>query len=260
MNTTQKETQKEIQTTSLSIELSGHVSKSYLAYPASDSDSASDSVAKPIPGVLVIPEFWGLTEVTKNRANQLAKDGYCALALDVYGEGYIAPTAKLATEKMNQLFSDMKTTSERLKNYWLHLKSLKVVDEAKTASIGYCLGGALSLHLARMGVNVTAVVSFHGKLDLLDSIHKASGIKAQVLVCHGEEDTMVSGQSVQNFKQTMDSAGVDYRFVSYPNAQHGWTNPQATERGKKFNIPISYNEVADKASYKEMLKFFKQVF
>ncbi len=240
-----------IHTEELSIKQTNHVSKSYLATP---------DVTHPVPGTLVIPEFWGLTEVTRNRARRLAKDGYCALALDIYGDGYVAPTAKDATEKMTKLFSDMETTSKRLKNHWLYLKSLKQVDDSKTASIGYCLGGALSLHLARMGADVKGVVSFHGKLDLLDSIHKASNITAKVLVCHGEADTMVTNQSVQNFKQSMNDAQINYRFISYPNAQHGWTNPQATEKGQKFNIPISYNESADKKSYQDMLQFFTQVF
>ena len=241
-----------IHTESLSIQLGDHTSKSYLAYPLDHN--------KPRPGVLVIPEFWGLTEVTRSRARQLAQDGYCALALDVYGQGWVGETATSASKKMELLFSDMDTTSERLKGYWSFLKNLKQSDENKTASIGYCMGGALSLHLARIGVNVTGVVSFHGKLSPLSSAHHASSIKAKVLVCHGEADVMIPEQDVHNFKKEMEKVQANYKFISYPSAQHGFTNPQATKKGRKFNIPIAYNEEADKASYQEMVQFFHRIF
>ena len=241
-----------IHTENLPIHLSQHTSKSYLAYPLDQN--------KPCPGILVIPELWGLTEVTRNRARQLAQDGYCALALDVYGEGWVGETFTSASEKMAQLFSDMKATSEKLKACLSFLKNLKQSDENNTASIGYCMGGALSLHLARIGVNVTGVVSFHGKLSPLSPDHHAGPIKTKVLVCHGDADVMIPEQEVLNFKQEMEKAQADYKFVSYPSAQHGFTNTQATQKGREFNIPVSYNEAADKASYKEMIQFFKRIF
>ena len=143
----------------------------------------------------------GTDRAHKNKARKLTKEGFCTLTLDIYGEGYRGETALASAEQMNQLYSDMKNTSKRVKFGWEYLKSLDQVDETKTAVIGYCLGGALSLHLARMGADVQAVVSFHGKLALLDSIHKAQNIKAKVLVCHGAEDSMVTETEVQGFKQ-----------------------------------------------------------
>ena len=240
-----------IHTEILTIHLGEHKSKSYLAYPA--------GLQSPRPGVLVIPEFWGLTEHTKNRACRLAELGYCALALDVYGDGYVGDKAEEAAQAMNNLYSNMETTSERMREYFKTLKDLKQTDENKTASIGYCLGGALSLHLARLGENVTGVASFHGNLQARTDI-KPEGMKAKVLVCHGGADSMIPDEQVQNFKKEMESAGADYKFISYPGAKHGFTNPQATENGKKFNIPTAYNEKADKASWEELLKFFKQIF
>ncbi len=235
----------------LTIHLGDHKSKSYLAYPA--------GLESPQPGVLVIPEFWGLTEHTKNKALKLAELGYCALALDVYGEGWVGNTAEESAQAMNQLFSDMDKTSERMLEYLKTLKDLKQTDETKTASIGYCLGGALSLHLARMGAEVTGVASFHGSLKARTTA-KPNSVKAKILVCHGEADSMIPDDHVQSFKQEMEKARADYKFISYPDAKHGFTNPQATENGKKFNIPTAYNEKADKASFEELLKFFKEIF
>ena len=240
-----------IHTEILTMHLNEHKSESYLAYPAGQQT--------PLPGILVIPEFWGLTEHTKNRACALAELGYCALALDVYGGGWVGGTAEEAAQAMNKLYSDMDTTSERMLEYLKALKDLKQTDETKTASIGYCLGGALSLHLARMGADVQGVASFHGNLQARTTI-KPNSFKAKVLVCHGAADSMIPDEQIQNFKKEMDEAGVNYQFISYPNAQHGFTNPQATENGKKFNIPTAYNEQADKASWEEMLKFFKTIF
>lgn len=240
-----------VHTEVLTMHLNEHVSKSYLAYPAGQQS--------PQPGVLVIPEFWGLTEHVKNRAYKLAELGYCALALDVYGEGWVGSTAEEAAAAMNKLFSNMEMTSERMLSYLQALKDLKQTNEVKTASIGYCLGGALSLHLARMGADVTGVASFHGSLDPHITI-KPGSVKAKVLVCHGEADSMIPDEKVQKFKKEMDSMEVDYKFISYPNAQHGFTNPQATENGKAFGIPTAYNEEADKASWEELLNFFNRIF
>lgn len=240
-----------IHTETLTIHSEEHISKSYLAWPA---DQPS-----PQPGILVIPEFWGLMDHIKKRAFALAELGYSALAVDVYGDGWVAHTAEEATNEMNKLFSNMEKTSQRMLAHLKTLKGLKQTDETKTASIGYCLGGALSLHLARMGVDVTGVASFHGGLDPQTTI-QAGSVKAKVLVCHGEADSLIPDKKVESFKNEMDAAGVDYKFVSYPEAQHGFTNPQATENGKKFGIPTAYNEKADKAAWAEMLNFFNQIF
>ena len=125
-----------VHTEILTIHLGEHKSQSYLTYPAGQQS--------PLPAVLVIPEFWGLTEHTKSRALKLAELGYCALALDVYGDGWVGKTAEESAQAMNKLFSNMDKTSERMLEYLKTLKDLKQSDESKTASIGYCLGGALS--------------------------------------------------------------------------------------------------------------------
>ena len=240
-----------IHTETVNINLDQSISKSYLAYPKEKKG--------PQPGILVIPEFWGLTEYIESRARQLAELGYCALAVDIYGEGWTASNVEEASHAMNKLLSNMDKASELLIAHLDKLKTLKQTNETKTASIGYCLGGSLSLHLARMGVDVKGVVSFHGDLGPHTTI-KPGHVKAKIVVCHGEADSMVPDEKAQNFKKEMDAAGVNYKFISYPETQHGFTNPQATERGKKFGIPIAYNEKADKASWEEMIKFFNQIF
>ena len=240
-----------IRTETVNINFDEHTSESYVAYPADKQGSQ--------PGILVIPEFWGLTDYIKGRARSLAELGYCALAVDIYGEGWTANTAEEATNAMNKLFANMEKTSEKLLLHLKTLKDLKQTDETKTASIGYCLGGSFSLHLARLGADVTGVVSFHGDLTP-HTTTQAGNVKAKILVCHGEADDFIPEEKVNNFKKEMEEAGADYKFISYPGAQHGFTNPQATENGKKFGIPTAYDEQADKAAWEEMLKFFNQIF
>jgi dienelactone hydrolase len=85
-------------------------------------------------------------------------------------------------------------------------------------------------------------------------------LKAKILVCHGAADKFVSEEDISNFKNSLDPIGADYMFKSYANATHAFTNPEATQTGKKFNMPIEYNEAADKASWIDMQNFLKAIF
>ena len=107
-----------------------------------------------------------------------------------------------------------------------------------------------------MGVDLKSVVSFHGSLGTANPAKKGE-VKAKVLVLNGAADPFTKPEQIQAFKQEMSNAGVDYRFINYPDAMHAFTNPAATETGKKFGIPLAYNKKADKQSWKEMKKFLK---
>jgi dienelactone hydrolase len=102
------------------------------------------------------------------------------------------------------------------------------------------------------------VVSFHGALG---SFHKPApaSVKAKVLVCHGAADRLVSQDEVDAFKQEMDQAKADYRFLAYPNELHGFTNPEATENGKRYGIPLAYDAEADRRSWQDMTDFLARV-
>jgi dienelactone hydrolase len=102
------------------------------------------------------------------------------------------------------------------------------------------------------------VVSFHGGLAGVPPVKEL--IKAQVLICHGAIDQFVVAQEVATFKKQMDSVGIPYTFKEYANATHAFTNPAATELGKKFSLPIAYNPAADTASWNDMKTFFGTVF
>jgi dienelactone hydrolase len=137
------------------------------------------------------------------------------------------------------------------------LKGQPDVDGGRIAAIGYCFGGGVVLEMARRGLPLSAVVSFHGSLGGLSPVAPGT-VKAKVLVLNGADDRFIKPEQITKFKQDMEAAGVDYRFINYPGAVHSFTNPAATENGKKFNIPLAYNAQADAQSWAEMKALFEK--
>jgi dienelactone hydrolase len=113
--------------------------------------------------------------------------------------------------------------------------------------------------MARQGIGLKGVASFHGSLAVIKP-DKPTPIKAAVRVYNGADDKFIPAEAIEALKKEMADQKVDFKFVNYPGAVHAFTNPEATENGKKFNIPIAYNEAADKASWEDMQKFFKDIF
>jgi len=113
--------------------------------------------------------------------------------------------------------------------------------------------------MARRGVDLAGVVSFHGSLGTQSPAQKGQ-VKGKVLICNGEDDPFTKPEQITAFKSEMENAGVDYQFKSYPHAKHAFTNPDADKFGKQFQLPLQYNKAADKASWNDMKAFLKTVF
>lgn len=205
------------------------------------------------PAILVVPEWWGLDDYPKYRARELARLGYVAMAVDIYGNGKIAETPDSAGKWASAYYANPAAGKSRIDAALAVVKGLPVTDTAKVAAIGYCFGGGMVLNVARLGANLKSVVSFHGTLDGVQP--NKDLLKASVLVCNGAADPFVKPESIALFKKQMDSIGADYTFKDYPGALHAFTNPKATENGKKFNMPIAYDPAADTASWKDMQAF-----
>lgn len=229
----------------------GKTYKGYLATPK--------KLQETTPGVLVVHEWWGLNDYARKRADMLADLGYIAFAVDMYGNGKTADHPKDAGAFSGQVKSNMAAAEKRFKAAMDILKKQKNVNKEKIAAIGYCFGGGVVLEMARRGVDLDAVVSFHGSLTT-DNPAKKGEIKADVAVFTGAADPMVPEESVKNFEKEMKAAGVDYKLVNYPGVVHAFTNPTATKLGKKFEIPIAYDEKADKDSWRQMKDFLKKAF
>ena len=220
--------------------------------------AAYDSTKKgPLPVVLIVHEWWGLTDYPKERAKQLAALGYFAFAVDMYGDGKTANSVEEATKLSGQFYKSMKPGQARFDAALAKIKSFPNVDSTRVGAIGYCFGGAMVLNMARLGEPLKGVVSFHGNLIGAPAVKDL--LKAEILVCHGDSDKFVLPAEVAAFKKQMDSIGAKYTFNHYANATHAFTNPASTENGKKFGIPIAYNGAADTASFNDMKVFFERV-
>lgn len=216
-------------------------------------DDSSDAKR---PGILVVHEWWGHNDYARKRARDLAELGYVALAVDMYGDGKSTGHPKEAGAFAGAVMKDLPLAKARFESALELINEHPLVDPTKNAAIGYCFGGGIVLNMASMGVELDGVVSFHGSLGIKTDI-KPNSVKAKILVCNGEDDKLVSQQSIQTFKQKMNAARADFAFRNYKGAQHGFTNPGATEKGKEFGLPIAYQEAADIQSWMEMGVFLK---
>ena len=210
------------------------------------------------PIVLIVPEWWGISDYTRSRATQLARMGYFAFAIDMYGEGKTAETPEEAEKLSAPFYGKTNIAIPRFRAAMDKAKTYLNADKSKIAAIGYCFGGTMVLNMARAGEPLLGVVSFHGNLPVYPT--KKELLKADMLICHGEDDKFVSDAEVSAFKQQMDSLGAAYTFKTYPNATHAFTNPAATAKGIKYNIPVAYNAPADTASFNEMKTFLQRIF
>lgn len=223
----------------------------YLAYDS--------SIEGRRPGIVVVHEWWGHNEYARKRARMLAELGYVALAVDMYGEGKTADHPSEAGKFAGAVMQNLDAAKARFLAALNVLKEQDVTDSTQLGAIGYCFGGGVVLHMARMGIDLEGVVSFHGSLGT-ETPADSGDIKAGILVCHGAEDPFVKPETIEAFKNEMDSAGADYKFISYPGAVHSFTNPAADSVGKAHDLPLAYNESADRKSWEDMKQFFDRIF
>lgn len=208
------------------------------------------------PGVLVMPEAFGLGPHAKSRAERIAQLGYVALAGDPYGNGIIAKNLQEAMQHAGPLREDPVKFRARGRAALDKLASLPQVDPTRLAAIGFCMGGTFGLELARDGANLRGVVSFHGGLET--KIPAVAGkTKARILVCTGADDPFVPVAQVNAFEEEMSKAGVDWQVHSYGGTVHSFTNPDAATAGIDG---LKYNKAADERSWNSMVAFFNEIF
>ncbi len=241
----------EIRTQEVSYSGGGVEMKGFLAW--------DDGIEGERPGILVVHEWWGHNEYPRTRAKMLASLGYTALALDMYGDGRTADHPNDAGAFMTAVLENMESGRARFEAAHELLKSQTTVDAAKTGAIGYCFGGGVVLHMARMGADLKAVASFHGSLDLA-SAPGVDQMHTRVVAYNGEADSFISAEVIAAFKAEMEAAGADYDFIQLPGAIHGFSNPAATANGEKFGIPLKYSPLADEASWAHMQLVFAEAF
>jgi dienelactone hydrolase len=227
----------------------GTTLKGYVAY--------DDAIKGKRPGVIVVHEWWGHNAYARSRADMLAKLGYTAIALDMFGDGKTIDHPDDAGKMAGAISSNMPLMKARFLAALKTLNAEPTVDPARTGAIGYCFGGSVVLNMAREGVGLAAVAAFHAQVGGQTKAVKGK-FQGRVLVANGADDKWITPESVEAFKKEMDAAGVKYKYVAYPGAIHGFTNPAATGLGEKFQIPIAYNKDADEKSWIELTTLFRE--
>ena len=208
------------------------------------------------PGILVIHEWWGITPHVRGEARRFAEQGYTAFVVDMYGDARTADNPKDAGKLAGSVIKNPSVMESRFNSARAELAKHRTVDGSRIGASGYCFGGAVALNMARAGADLAAVATFHGGLYTNTPAPKA--IKPKILVLNGAADPLVKPDQIAAFKRDMDAAKADYRFINYPGALHAFTNPEATELGKKFNLPIAYDPKVDRQAKAEAARFFAE--
>lgn len=211
------------------------------------------------PGILVIHDWWGHSDFVRGEARKLAKEGYVALAVDLYGDGQQAPDPETAGKLAHSLFDHHETWMARFDAAREHLSNHPMVEPGSIAAVGYSLGGATVLEAARQGSPISAVVSYYGKLTT-DHPAPNGTVKAKILVIQPANDLIFPATQIIQFMKEMDAAGAIYRVVNYPGAKHLFNRPDAGKYASKFNMPVAYDANTDQLAWSEMVKFFSDVF
>jgi dienelactone hydrolase len=224
----------------------GKQSNGFIAY--------DENLKGKLPIVVIIPEWWGVTDYVKSRAKQLAALGYFAIDADLFGDGKTAADPNEAMALTKPYYTNPDLTLPAVEAAIAKASTFPQADTTRIAAIGYCFGGFVVLNAAKLGAPLKAVVSFHGGLGGVQP--KKGLIQGDILVCQGGADQFVQEPDQIAFKKSMDSIGAHYMFISYAGASHAFSNPGATALGEKFKLPIAYNAAADTASWKAMQSLF----
>ncbi|MBN2509185.1 MAG: dienelactone hydrolase family protein [Spirochaetales bacterium] len=218
--------------------------KNFIGYLAWDA-----GISQARPGIIVVHEWLGINEYAKKRADDLAKEGYVAFALDMYGDGKTIPMSE-ARAMSGTVGSDFPLIQARFNTALELLKNQELVDADKIAAIGYCFGGGIVLNMARMGTDIDGVVSFHGSLNT-GLTAGAGDIRTKVLAFQGEGDPAAPAERRDAFVAEMEASGADYEYVVYENVNaHNFTNPEGS----------TYYEKEAEMAWDQMLEFFNGLF
>jgi dienelactone hydrolase len=197
--------------------------KSFLVY--------DDAVTAKRPGLLMVPNWYGINDMAIAKAREIAGKDYVILLTDMYGGDAHPKNADEAGVAVKPLYGDRKMMRERVARAFAELKAQEKnapIDPARLAAIGFCFGGSAVLDLARTGADVAAVVTFHGLLS--DDSKLGSKLHAaHVLALNGADDANVPPEQRAAFEAEMRAAKVDWASVDYGNAVHCFTEKEATD-------------------------------
>lgn len=211
-----------------------------------------------LPGVLIVPEWWGVNDYVKRRAKQIAELGYVGFVADMFGAGVATTDPKRAGELASPFYGKPLMAARAQAGLDQLLKHPRV-DAKRVAAIGYCFGGAAVQALAYSGAPLAGIVSFHGT-PLPATPETAARTKAKFLICHGAVDPFARKADVDAYLQSLADSKIDYEFIAYGHAVHAFTNPEADKFAAAGLNGVGYNAAADRRSWANMQTFLTEIF
>ena len=221
----------------------------YLSLPEHDTPAS--------PVIVLTPAWKGLDVYYKQKADSLAKEGYVVFAADIYGKGIRPKTNEEAGKLSGAYKSNPELFRGRMTAAVDYMTRRRNIPNSQVVVIGFCFGGAGVLELARTGIDVAGVVSFHGNLGT-KAPAQVGAVNTKVLVLHGSADPIVPQTEVKAFKEEMKAADVkDWQLVEYGNAVHSFTD---TNAGTDTSTGVAYDPVVAKRAFAELHRFLAEVF
>jgi len=214
-----------------------------------------DAIKGKHPGIVMVHEWWGITKHIHDQARKFARQGYTVFIADMFGDGKTADNPTDAGALSGSVMKQPAVMKARFNAAQDQLAKQASVDSQRIAAVGYCFGGAVVLNMARAGADLAAVAGFHASLGLNTPAPAPGTVKARILILNGADDPFVKREQYVALKRDFDSAKADYRIIEYPGAVHAFTNPEATELGKKFNLPLRYDPKVAREAEAEAAKF-----
>jgi dienelactone hydrolase len=220
-----------------------------------------DANATPRPGLVMVPNWMGMSAANIERAATIAGDDYVVLVADVYGKGVLPEDKGEAKAQVMKAYADGGLTLR--KRAAAAMAALQAqhgrapLDPARIGAFGFCFGGSVVLELARSGADLAGVVSLHGDLD---SYHPAQpgAIKAAVLALNGADDSSVPATQVAAFEKEMRATGADWQFVNFGGARHCFTQPEDTPADPADNC--RYHAPSARRALAMLHAFFRERF
>jgi len=196
------------------------------------------------PGVVVIQEWWGLVPHIQNVADRLAQEGYVALAPDLY-HGQATTSPDEAGKLMMALRID--EAEKDLRGAVQYLIHHEATTTDKVGTVGFCMGGALSLYAACKNPQVAACVVFYGGHPNVTP--EVENLQGAVLGLYAGNDTFVTPASVRELEQKLKDLGKTAEIHIYPNTEHAFFNDDR---------PQVYNEEAAEDAWRRVLEFYRK--
>lgn len=212
---------------------------------------------EPMPGVLMVPNWMGPTEASLEKAKMIAEEDLVVFMVDMYGTDVRPTNSQEAGRAAGVVRADRELMRERIQRAHLEFRQLEGIplDPERMAAIGFCFGGGTVLEYARTGVELDAIVSFHGDLLSPTLADDAANVKSPLLVLHGADDPYVPQDHVQEFIQVMQQTGADWQLVQFSGTVHSFTDPLATATGQ-----AEYNPVSAARAFEMMEELFEEQF